>query len=1434
MSLVLLRSGFSLNFDGFCKNFRYTLGICKNPRLKLNGWENVKIHQDADAIQVQFGDAVYHYPIIAKTLSGIDVWSVDELFDDAIESSNLLDGKLRNVVLSSGADQYKCDSEWEDWSHCSVSCGGGIRTRQKWYNREITTESEMCASEACPLSIDMCNMNVMETETSGFINQLGDSFYFEAELNWSDVKPSLDQTKVTLIVLKHQNNFIVEQHSENLLELYLTRQEEKVYANVALCLPQTDVTEYTEITDESTGSFEGGTFWVDFHHTESVFAPEGVHRCNEVMQLELDWSIPTMDSAPSTSDQMLFISLAKTGSEFMLTMADSASSVDFQRTLIEPWILDDIEITTATSVQLIVNTGDADFDMATCLWSAWSTCSKTCGDGLQVRTRLSENSETESQSKECNLAACENHQWSNWSVCSVSCGGGSRERTFRVTEIQSEVCNTPKCPDVIDYCNNFIVNEKTNQNENTVIGNIGQLADNFKLSFKLYVDEASEPTKLMLFKINNPYVSSMYEHELLTVELDESDVIFTLCLPQDTFEAESIEINQQSESMNFHFVEVVEPASSVHVCGEKISSNGQFDLNEPLSVLLQKTGSSFTLDIVNGDQHLSHSSDLLHPWNVEDITIFAQSVFELEQFYVHSGTEHFDVSTCLTEWSEWTDCSASCGDGKRTRDRIFNHETELDEQMCSLQVCLTEWSAWSQCSLSCGGGERSRSRLADDTSEEEKETCNSTKCPEWSNWSVCTLTCGGGTRSRERLGSDDTEIEIEACGTITCVVVTTPPTSTNPELTPWTDWTECSLTCGLGIRSRQRYFIDVEQKEYDECDLGACPPEVTTTIAPTAAPFMTENELDNATNAPVCNDVDFCGQAGVKQQTWCMQRSSIVSSQTFGFAGYKQETTNKVYLPEVSGHGFDNEWGAFVIQPFGEIEINHNMCQAQVLYVKRYASGWEMRIVETVPFPIPDEYESLITFKASNNRPKELSETGTFKMRSSRRCGDFNFNGKIEQYLSGQDHNGERISTVTYENFVIIPRVSGKGKDNQGRFWLQSNVDTEVEGRVAHLNYVKRYDNGVQFKIKEKVAWPISNLITIGTYTQTNKSNGKQTSGFHTLTNGVNFDHGLIANPTKRIMQTWINDQLVVFTDDNYHQYPIISGTGTSEIGPYTIVLPDCELNTERFVFAWGVCDMTFVTPAGRGRQTFGRLKYNCRSTGQGEGVHHSGESDFCSMTGKQPHLKHCFSSPTMLTLTITDQTHKPYKLRINDFQLYPRPSGSGISDCLGQFTLTAPPSMLTKRHGQNVWILTYKNGDTTRLKFYYNIRKDSSMVMTGIYTVNEQVAGQFSAIGGLGELYQKKIKQSCVVPTPPPITNCPLKCNDGQDKLAKCIRVNRQVQCQCSIGFAQSGNVCVDVDECADNSHDCTASTKCVNRIGSFECIGKSGLSYEGKLFKY
>ncbi|CAJ0574931.1 unnamed protein product, partial [Mesorhabditis spiculigera] len=169
------------------------------------------------------------------------------------------------------------------------------------------------------------------------------------------------------------------------------------------------------------------------------------------------------------------------------------------------------------------------------------------------------------------------------------------------------------------------------------------------------------------------------------------------------------------------------------------------------------------------------------------------------------------------DWSEWSECSCTCGDGVKQRRRECNGNNcqgpDTEQAPCNMGPCQTwsEWCEWSDCKGSCGRGERTRTRFCFlgtkrcEGSDFEIEVCNAGPCPEWSeweDWSTCSTSCGHGMQNRQRTCLGGTHGDHACPG---------PrheerPCDHGPCSTwaPWEEWGQCSASCGDGMKRRTR------------------------------------------------------------------------------------------------------------------------------------------------------------------------------------------------------------------------------------------------------------------------------------------------------------------------------------------------------------------------------------------------------------------------------------------------------------------------------------------------------------------------------------------------------------------------------------------------------------------------------------------------------
>ncbi|KAL8625611.1 hypothetical protein ACOMHN_043886 [Nucella lapillus] len=201
-----------------------------------------------------------------------------------------------------------------------------------------------------------------------------------------------------------------------------------------------------------------------------------------------------------------------------------------------------------------------------------------------------------------------------------------------------------------------------------------------------------------------------------------------------------------------------------------------------------------------------------------------------------AGGVQCNVNGAWSLWSSWGVCSVTCENGRRHRTRKCNHPPQkhggkackgetVQYKPCTMKMCpidgvWNEWTEWSICSLTCGNGTQDRTRTCQGPFHEgadckghtsERQGCKVRECPvdgvwdEWSLWTKCSLSCGNGTRSRSRTcigpfhqGKDceGHRAQWEPCNTHNCPV--------DGDWFQWEQWQPCNATCGGGWQIRER------------------------------------------------------------------------------------------------------------------------------------------------------------------------------------------------------------------------------------------------------------------------------------------------------------------------------------------------------------------------------------------------------------------------------------------------------------------------------------------------------------------------------------------------------------------------------------------------------------------------------------------------------
>ncbi|CAH1773844.1 unnamed protein product [Owenia fusiformis] len=462
------------------------------------------------------------------------------------------------------------------------------------------------------------------------------------------------------------------------------------------------------------------------------------------------------------------------------------------------------------------------------IWTEWDTCDVSCAGGLQRRHRECigpfygglECEGDHNQTQECNMWPCPvdgaYETWVSWSNCNVTCGGGSRKRTRNCFGPFYGGANCSGDDTEIEGCNDMFCPVDGVHEEWTEWG-------------KCSVTCAGG-TRTRSRTCNGPYYGGadcpepMVETQDCNVYDCPVDGTFS---PWTAWDACSVSCGggihgrtRQCNNVAHGGKDCVGDLEEVEPCNTH---------NCPVDGIFETWTEWNQCNVTCGGGTQLRTRVCLGPFYDGEDCVGAR---EEKQ---DCNTHFCPVNGVVTQWEEWSRCSLTCGGGGQSRIRTCygpfyngaNCTDPLDEtRSCNIHNCpvdgiYADWEQWGDCSLSCGGGAKQRERSClgpfydgkpCEGDSQETADCNTHHCPvdgvynTWGLWSECSVTCGGGIRTRNRTcdgpyynGEEchGPDTQTEICGTETCLI--------SGLWLSWETWSPCSTTCGGGSRSRERH-----------------------------------------------------------------------------------------------------------------------------------------------------------------------------------------------------------------------------------------------------------------------------------------------------------------------------------------------------------------------------------------------------------------------------------------------------------------------------------------------------------------------------------------------------------------------------------------------------------------------------------------------------
>jgi hypothetical protein len=512
-------------------------------------------------------------------------------------------------------------------------------------------------------------------------------------------------------------------------------------------------------------------------------------------------------------------------------------------------------------------------------FTAWSTCTTSCGAGTQSRSRTLTSPRFGGQlcpvsreQRECTHGACAVHctvtAFSRWSSCSKLCGkGGVQNRSRTVIRAaahggyvcpfleETRTCNAHRCPYEANVhvqgelrcanCDSLTDSEKTGLAAAMakIVGvptaSVAVTGCNGRHHVKVNV---AVTESFVRASAGSPAKGSLLEELFASIdesELHANTVVRTLT---NTFAIAvgnallapgiGAEVSKawggKFATCAFSFTTVVKPQGETTPVGVE---HCDFSLFSSWSACSKQCGGGVqfkTRKVLSTPLHGGRS---------------CPSTMRVER---PCRALHCPDDCTQSDLGPWTRCSKTCGAGTRARVRITlkpaafggkqcapTRETELcNTESCPVDCSVHHWTAWTACSKSCGFGLRGRERTVAQVPLGggqpcphliEKMECDAGNCPvdcavtTWGTWTECTAACGGGTAVRSRTVSPSTA-DAQCPSTTDVMDCNVQPCAVDCSQGTWGAWSECTQPCGGGTQKRVRDTLVAPAEEGKACE----------------------------------------------------------------------------------------------------------------------------------------------------------------------------------------------------------------------------------------------------------------------------------------------------------------------------------------------------------------------------------------------------------------------------------------------------------------------------------------------------------------------------------------------------------------------------------------------------------------------------------------